>query len=99
MLHILFADFGKTESEIENEARQGSIDEKGYHNWLKNTITRKLFKRDFMIVRDFNNLFGQLKALRVKGDYKNIVISKNKAVDAVNFSKTINEILTEKFSV
>lgn len=99
MLHILFNDFGKSESEIEDEAKQGSIDEKGYHNWLKNTITRELFTRDFMIVRDFNNLFGQLKALRVKGDYKNIIISKNKAVDAVGFSKIINGILEEKFSV
>lgn len=99
MLHILFNDFGKSESEIENEAKQGSIDEKGYHNWLKNTITRELVKRDFMIGRDFNNFFGQLKALRVKADYKNTIIEKNKANDAVSFSKKINQILEEKFSV
>lgn len=99
MLHVLFTDFNKSENEIESESKQGSIDEKGYHNWLKNTITRELLTRDFMIVRDFNNLFGQLKALRVKGDYKNIIISKNKAVDAVGFSKSINEILEEKFTV
>jgi len=99
MLHVLFTDFNKSENEIESESKQSSIDEKGYHNWLKNTITRELITRDFMIVRDFNNLFGQLKALRVKGDYKNIIISKNKAVDAVGFSKNINEILEEKFTV
>jgi len=99
MLHILFTDLGKTEIEIENDAKQGSIDEKGYHNWLKNTITRELVERDFMIVRDFNNFFGQLKALRVKGDYKNSIINKNKATDAVCFSISINEILEEKFSV
>lgn len=99
MLHVLFTDFNKSENEIESESKQGSIDEKGYHNWLKNTITRELLTRDFMIVRDFNNLFGQLKALRVKGDYKNIIISKNKAVDAVGLSKNINEILEEKFTV
>jgi hypothetical protein len=99
MLHILFNDFMKSERDIEDEAKQGSIDEKGYHNWLKNTITRELAIRDFMIVRDFNNLFGQLKALRVKSDYKNIIIKKYKAVDAIGLSKTINEILEEKFSV
>ncbi|MCK9452685.1 MAG: hypothetical protein M0Q90_13410 [Bacteroidales bacterium] len=99
MLHILFADFGKTEKEIESEAKQGSVDEQGYHNWLKNTITRELTKRDFMIVRDFNNFFGQLKALRIKGDYKNSLISESKAIDAVSFSRNINEILQEKFSI
>jgi len=99
MLHILFTDFGKTEREIENDAKQGAADEKGYHNWLKNTITRELMKRDYMIVRDFNNFFGQLKALRIKGDYKNLIIKKNKAADAVELSKSINEILEEKFSI
>ena len=99
MLHILFTDFNKSEDEIESESKQGSIDEKGYHNWLKNTITRELFMKDAMIVRDFNNFFGQLKALRVKADYKNSIINKNKASDAVGFSKSINEILKEKFTV
>ncbi|MBZ0242957.1 MAG: hypothetical protein K8F24_07070 [Bacteroidales bacterium] len=99
MLHILFTDFGKSESEIETEAKQGSVDENGYHNWLKNTITRELVTRDFMIVRDFNNFFGQLKALRVKGDYKNSLINESKAIDAVSFSKNINQILEDKFRV
>jgi uncharacterized protein (UPF0332 family) len=99
MLHILFTDIGKSESEIESDAKQGSIDENGYHNWLKNTITRELITRDFMIVRDFNNFLGQLKALRVKGDYKNSIINERKATDAVGFSKIIKEILEEKFSI
>ncbi len=99
MLHILFTDFRKSEEEIESDSKQGSIDEKGFHNWLKNTITRELVLKDFMITRDFNNFFGQLKALRVRADYKNSIITRNKAKEAIIFSENINNILEEKFRI
>ncbi|MCD6201586.1 MAG: hypothetical protein J7K46_07250 [Bacteroidales bacterium] len=99
MLHVLFKDLHKSEDEIEQEAKQGSIDENGFHNWIKGVITRELFTRDFNLVRDFNNFFGQLKSLRIKADYKNIIIKESKAKDALSFSKTINEILSEKFEI
>ncbi len=64
MLHILLNDFGKTEREIGIESKQGAIDQKGFHNWLKNTITRNLMNRDFMILRDFNNFFWSIKKFK-----------------------------------
>ncbi len=99
MLHILYNDFGKTEDEINMESRQGSSDEGGFHNWLKNSITRELLEKDFMMVRDFNNFFGQLKNLRVNADYKNLLIIEQKAKNGLDLSKNINEILEEKFEV
>ncbi len=99
MLHILLIDFNKSEDEIENEAKLDSKDENGYHNWLKNLITRELVKRDFMIIRDYNNFFGKLKSLRIRADYKNIIITENRALDALDLSKKINTILAEKFRI
>lgn len=99
MLHIMSKDFSKTDTEIDAESMQGSKDEKGYHNWLKNTITRELVIRDFMSVRDFNNFFGQLKKLRIQSDYKNCVILESKAKNGLDLSKKIISILEEKFTI
>ncbi len=99
MLHILLTDFGKTQREIDNESKRGSIDEKGFHNWLKNTITRELMNRNFMIVRDFNNFFGQLKSLRISADYKNVLIIEQRAKNGLLLSNNITEILEERFTL
>ncbi|MBE7661510.1 hypothetical protein [Tenacibaculum finnmarkense] len=99
MLHILLNDFEKSEARIDAESQQGSIDEKGFHNWLKNIITRELFGRDFMSVRDFNNFFGQLKSLRIKSDYKNMLIIESRAKNGLDLSKKIISILEDKFEV
>lgn len=99
MLHILLIDFRKTETEIDTQSRQGSIDEGGYHNWLKNTITRELFTRNFQLVSDFNNFFGQLKGLRIRADYKNTEIIEQRAKNGLDLSNSIIEILTEEFKI
>lgn len=99
MLHILLNDLKLSESDIETKSKQGSIDEGGFHNWLKAAITRELFARDFMLVRDFNNFFGQLKSLRIKADYKNLLILESKAKNGLDLSSRITKLLEEKFTV
>ncbi len=99
MLHILLNDLKLTETEIETKSKQGSKDEGGFHNWLKTIITRELSTRDFMLVRDFNNFFGQLKSLRIKADYKNMLILEPKAKNGLDLSKSITKLLEEKFTV
>ncbi len=99
MLHILISDFGKTQQEITTESKQGSIQNKGFHNWLKNEITRALFLRNNHVVRDFNNFFGQLKNLRVTADYKNKLISNSKAKMGIYLSANISEILINEFTI
>ena len=99
MLHILQSDFKKTEKQIDAESKKGSKDEHGFHNWLKSQIARELFSRNYKVLRDFNNFFGQLKALRVKADYKNFEIIENVAKASINKAKLINEILIENFTL
>ncbi|MBD0403200.1 hypothetical protein [Flammeovirga sp. EKP202] len=99
MLHILLNDFNKSESDIDSESQTGSNEEKGFHNWLKNLITRELVTRDFMSVRDFNNFFGQLKSLRIQSDYKNQIIIESRAKGGLDLSKRIIDLLEEKFKV
>ena len=99
MLHILLNDLNMSDDDIEDKSRIGSRDENGFHNWLKNFIARELVLRDFMITRDFNNFFGKLKAVRIKADYKSVIISKNKAKEALEISKKINDMLAEKFRI
>ena len=99
MLHILLHDIKLSETEIEAESKQGSLDEGGFHNWLKAAITRELLDRDFMLVRDFNNFFGQLKSLRIKADYKNLLILEQKAKNGLDLSRNITKLLEEKFTV
>ncbi|MDD3723157.1 MAG: hypothetical protein PHW92_11870 [Lutibacter sp.] len=99
MLHILLTDFKLSETEIDTKSKEGSIEEGGFHNWLKTAITRELMTRDFMLVRDFNNFFGQLKSLRIRADYKNLLILESKAKNGLNLSKSIIELLEEKFAV
>jgi len=99
MLHILLTDLQKSEQEIDSEGHQGAQDEGGFHNWLKNSITRELFMRNNQLVPDFNNFFGQLKGLRIKADYKNLEIIERRAKSGLDLSNSIEEILTEEFEI
>jgi len=94
LLHVLHEEFNKTEDQIDEESKK---DENGFHIWLKNYITRELTTRQFMILRDFNNYFGKLKKIRIKADYKNIIISENKAKEAQDASLLIKRIIEENF--
>ena len=95
MLHVLFKHLKLTEEQIENDWNNTEI---GYHVWLKNKITSELLKTgNFKIIPDFNNFFGQLKKMRIKSDYKNIMITDRKAKQTIFLSKKLIEILKEKF--
>lgn len=96
MIHILVLNLNKTELDIDTESRKART---GFHNWLKSKIIGELKNRNPKIIRDFNNSFGIIKALRIKADYKNSTINKQKAIHSVEKAKTVNKILAENFTI
>lgn len=100
ILHILRSDFKKTDDEINILSKKKSKENNGLHNWLQNFVSLELFNRkNFDDARSFNNYFGQLKGSRVKSDYKNKAINNTSASQALDKAKSINEIITNNFSL
>lgn len=94
MLHILRSDLSKTEAQIEREQRGQS-----FHNWLINLIKLEFDGRDPSQSRTFYSTIGQLKALRVKADYKNIEILPNEANRALTNANTMLMSLKNNFII
>jgi uncharacterized protein (UPF0332 family) len=92
MSHILRSDFGTSETEIERESNNISS-----HEWLQTTIATQLLGRNFMLLSDFNTYTVQLKRLRVRADYKNLVIEEKHAKDAIQWACIIHQILNANF--
>ncbi len=105
MLHILQSDFKKTETTIENESKIGSKENKGFHNWIKTFFLTEIKNREHnlpeedKLARDFSNMHGKLKRLRIQADYKNKIIPKTKATKALIIAKSINDILKKRFKI
>lgn len=99
MLHILRSDLGKTDSDIDEESRQGAKDEEGFHNWLRNTILRQFFLKNAEAGREFNNFIGTLAGFRVKADYKNYEVKETVAKQSIDYAKVANELLESNFKI
>ena len=99
MLHILRADFNKSEQDITDESQTGSQDEGGFHNWLINFIRGQFFLRNNVDCRDFHSFITQLKGKRIKSDYKNKEIKPNEAREAYDYTQRIIKLLEKNFTV
>ena len=96
MLHILRSDLNKTEAEIDIEGQQ----EGSFHNWLQGQISFAfLGKNSFEDSRTVSSYFGQLKALRVKADYKNVEIKPKQAANSIETAKNIIKLLENNFTI
>ncbi len=95
MLHILRSHFGQSDTEIENNERTQN---KSSHNLLISEIGSELKRLNANEFRDFNSKIKQLKGIRNKADYRNEHISKNKALLALAYSKSIIAALADNLT-
>ncbi len=100
MLHILRSDFNKSDEQIDEESKNGSKKEGGFHNWIINNINQAFFVKDkkYIDSRDFADKINALKWLRIKADYKNMEINEKKAKRAVENAGSINLTLKKYFT-
>ena len=97
IMHIFLVSFGWTKREIERNRRHGSFDEKGFHNWIEKEIRNSLYKKEVSnkYKQYILRALPQLKSLRVKADYDDILINEKKSSDALNMSKQLTDLLTK----
>ncbi len=97
IMHIFLVSFGWTRNEIERNRRHGSFDEKGFHNWIEREIRDSLYEKE--VSNEYKQYIlrtlPQLKSLRVKADYDDILIDEIKSNNALSMSKQLTDILTQ----
>jgi hypothetical protein len=93
MIHILIEDFGKTESEIDNEPRAANM---AFHNWIIDVFFREItIRRNPREAYQFKQKIGELKRARVNADYRNIaIIEQTSRIALQKAHQTINYLNT-----
>lgn len=97
MLHLLRSHFGKTELQVNNEGKSGSINENGFHNWLINMIVKEFARLDATDAAKFNTIINNLKFARATADYKNVMVSETQAIKANETSAKAKSLLLKCF--
>lgn len=97
MLHILRADFGKSDKLVDKESRKGSRIAGGFHNWLLKQILKDLIIRNPESGKMFNSTIGALKKMRIKADYKNLPVDADNAGVSIQLAEKILDHLNNEF--
>lgn len=89
MKHIYLYSMGKTEAELRNLANSPK---EGSHEVLINQI-RNFINSKSIDVRAYNRDILQLKRLRVRADYEDVLIDFSKSSESISLSKSTRKIL------
>jgi hypothetical protein len=90
MFHLIFTKFGKTKDEFNAEL---NYHKKGTHVWAEKLVCDELEKISFQEYKWFKKNFPEFKDIRVKSDYTEELIDKEKGIEALEKSRLLIETL------
>ncbi len=100
MLHILRFDVGISEEDIDVQQREASKSiNGGFHSWIINKMFELLMVKNFIAASEFNDWIGELKSMRVRADYKEEILTKNKTKAIGEKVSFVIETLKNNFKI
>lgn len=94
MFYILFEKLKITKEEF---SRQKNLYGKKTHTLAIKLVGQDLINKERNDYKSFQKLIPELKELREKSDYENIVINQDEGYKAMNHSDSIKNILTKNY--
>ncbi len=104
MLHILHTKYSMTQTEIEREQKENSIElNAGFHAWLINKFCLLLMANKEAARKNESRIFYNdiinLKSTRIHADYNHLEISKLKSTDSLMTAEKLIKILNTYFNL